>query len=259
MKRSAFIIGYTGSILALIIALAMIFTVPASILSNTIDEVKDDLNNEHILAFNDVALAATNGEITDYSKQSVMAMAQEMAQTSIYVTNEDVYEEAVRFAYKVWQRTATSVVLIGVTIVFALVAFIGSIVCKKHPKGGGVMMLVAALVTILSAIYTETIIPMIIASALLTLGGVVAFIPKSKSIPRKRLIPQAAGAYHKLVPPPTEVFMPQPVSSEQAPQTQVPMVQEETNVMDADVSGSVPFPDEEVQVFAQSADDEIKE
>lgn len=260
MKRAAFVIGYAGSIFALIIALTMIFTVPASILTSTIDEVKDDLDNEHILALNDVALASIDGEITDYSKQSVMAMAQEMAQTSIYVTDEDVYEEAVRFAYKVWQRSVTSVVLIVVTIIFALVAFIGSIVCKKHPKAGGVMMLVAALVTILSAIYTETIIPMIVASALLTIGGVFAFVPKPQPI-SKRMMPQAAGTYYPPVPLP-EVLrqpIPQSLTVKEEPQKEASIVQEKTDTIESNINGSVPFPEEEVQVFAQSADDEIKE
>lgn len=258
MKRAAFVIGYAGSIFALIIALTMIFTVPASILTSTIDEVKDDLDNEHILAFNDVALAAIDGEITDYSKQSVMAMAQEMAQTSIYVTDEDVYEEAVRFVYKVWQRSVTSVVLIGVTIIFAIVAFIGSIVCKKHPKAGGVMMLVAALVTILSAIYTETIIPMIVASALLTIGGVFAFVPKPQPI-SKRMMPQAAGTYYPPVPEVLRQPIPKSLTVEEEPQKEAPIVQEKTDTIESNINGSVPFPEEEVQVFAQSADDEVKE
>lgn len=258
MRKLAFIIGYAGSIFALIIALTMIFTVPASILTNTIDEVKDDLDNDHILALNDVALAAIGGEITDYSKESVTVMAQEMAQTSIYVTDEDVYEEAVRFVYKVWQRSVTSVVLIGVTIIFALVAFIGSILCKKHAKAGGSMLLVSALVTILAAIYTETIIPMIIASALLTIAGVVAFVPKRM---RKRMMPQATGAYYPPVPPPQALRqpVPQPLGAEQEPKREALIAQEKTDAIESNVNGDVPFPDEEVQVFTQSVDDEIKE
>ena len=54
MKRTGFILGYAGGILALICALLMIYTVPAGIVNSVAGNIGSDLENENIVALGEM-------------------------------------------------------------------------------------------------------------------------------------------------------------------------------------------------------------
>lgn len=242
MKRLAFVFGYAGSILALIFALFMIYTVPFNIVTDNIEDIKDDVENENVLAFNEVALAMIEEGTSDYSEQALEVFAQQVAQNSRIINDEDIYEDTVEIFYDLGWQSLVSMVLVAISILFALIAFIGALICRKAPAGGGITMLAAALVLLLASIYTRTLIPMLFASLLLTIGGIAVFIPKPQ---KKENMQYAGGPYY------------QPSLNQQQPYEQnlnappvktqsVPAVQK-TDV--SSLKGSVPFPNEETQVF----------
>ena len=175
MRKVAFGLGYAGSILALIFSLLMVFTVPAGLAFGIISDIQDDMENENVLAFNEVALALMDEPVADYSEENMAVFAQEVAQNSAVVGDADVYEDTVGFVYDIGRHGVLSMLVVGVAVAFALIAFIGALISQKAPAGGGVVMLIAALVTLLASIYTDTLVPMIISSLLLTAAGLAAF------------------------------------------------------------------------------------
>jgi|GEM_PF-6001319 len=232
MKKAAFALGYAGSILALIFSLMMIYTVPYKIASNVVEQAKNGMGNKNVLAFNEMVLHA--GEITDWSERGILDFAASVAKKSDVLTDRYVYENTASFAYGVAWGAIICAVLIALSVICALVSFIGSLVCRKARRGGGIMMLVSAFILILAAIYTETILPMAAACLLLTLGGIFALVPAGKPLAARQSarMPQAPAQWQNL----SGHAYPQQPYYPQAPAR----------------SAGVPFPEEEPRDMAQS-------
>lgn len=191
MRKTAFVFGYMGGILALIFSLFMIYTVPLHIAEDTLADIHDHMTNENVIAFNEMALVAREEPIADHSERGLLAFADEVAQNSPVLNDAGVYEETMRFVYRACLFALMSAVIVAITILAALTAFIGALVCRKAPTCGGVMMLLAAFIMLLSSIYTGTLMPMIIAVVLLMVAGVVIFIPR-----RMKVQPVSDGLPH---------------------------------------------------------------
>ena len=275
MKKLSFVLGYAGAILALICSLLMIYMVPAGLLSKAVEDAKFSLSNEDVLALNEVGLAMQHTAITDYSEAGITSFAEGVAQSSQIIQDKHVYDEAVAFAYKTVVNAAVSMAFVGISIIFALIAFIGALICRKAATGGGVMMLLSALVLLLCAIYTDTVVPAIIASVLLTMAGISAFIPvrhsegaHARRRPREPQIRKPAQQYQQFQyqaqqyqqPPYQPQMYRPPYQPQQNVQVQVPL-EEEGYVSGADERQDiVPFPDEDPAMFSQPAqEDNIKE
>ena len=192
--KAAFGIGYVGGILSLVFALLMLFTVPAGLVAETVEDIKDDIENEHVIAFNETALALADEDIDVMSEEAVTAFAtNEVASSSQIIGDEDVYEDVVAFIYKAGASAAVSMLIVGITIVLALIALIGALICRRAPTGGGIMMLLSALLMVLAAIQTGTLIPMVIASGLLAAAGIVALAPTKPPLPAGALYAPPQG------------------------------------------------------------------
>ncbi len=241
MKKTAFIFGYAGSILALIFALFMIFTVPLNIITDSFEDIKSDMENENVLALNEVAIAMMQEGSPDYSEQAVEVFAQKVAKNSEIINDEDIYEDSIEIFYDLGWKSAISMVLVGLAVIFALVSFIGALICRKAPTGGGVMMLVAALVMLLTAIYTQTLIPMLFACMLLTIAGIAAFIKIPQNTGKKQGNVQYAQAYSAPVYTPSlneQVQYQSPPAQPEAKQADIQEINEKEQE-------SVPFPEEQ--------------
>lgn len=269
MKKAAFALGYAGGILALILSLLMIFTVPAGLVTQAIDDIKYDMKNENVVAFNEIALAMREQSVTDLSESNIMEFARGVAKNSEVLSDENVYADTVEFTYKIAVHGIISVILIGVSILFSLLAFIGALVTRKASMGGGIMMLISALVLVLCAIYTETVIPMIAASLMLTAAGIIALVPEQtkayaharrarQPAPQIPPFPQPLAASEFQAFPPAAPQYPQQQYPQQ-PQPQfaqgVPAVPEPLDASAPELKPDVPFPDEEVQLFPPHADE----
>jgi hypothetical protein len=230
------------------------------------------------------------GVTADLNENSMTEFARGVAKDSAVLNVEDVYEDTVAFAYKAAIPGLISLTLIGVSVIFALLAFIGALVTRKKPMGGGIMMLIAALVLVLSAIYTATVIPMIAAVLLLTAAGIIALVPQQQQAyaharrsrvkaapqfvppyPQQQFSPSQYQAYQTLQPQ----FQQAPQPQFQQPQFQQPQFQQPQFLQNQPVMAEpaqpaaaeplqtdVPFPEEEVQVFSPPAgegDNIIKE
>lgn len=260
MKKAAFIFGYAGGILALIFSLLMIYTVPAGLISTTVEGIKSSLGNENVLAYNEMALAVGHGAvIKDYSEEGLKQFAEGVAKDSKVITKKSVYDDTAEFLYgKAW-GAIISLALVGVSIIFGILAFIGSLVLRKAPRGGGVLVLLSAFILLLSAIYTDTILPMAAASLLLTLGGIFVFIPQSKRPvknavkPRPQFAPYGAQYPQMQYQPQYNPYQyPQQPQQGQAEGTQVV-------VADAGPRANVPFPEEEPGAAQPQDAERIKE
>lgn len=263
MKKLAFILGYAGGIMALVFSLLMIYLVPINFLSKTVEDIKNEMENENVVAFNEVALYARNHPITDYSKDGLIDYASEVAGESTLGIDRAVYEDTMAFAYKAALDGIVFVVLIGISIIFAALAFIGSLVLKKHSTGGAVLMLVSSLILLLSAIYTGTIIPTAAASAVLAAAGIIAFIPVNRQIPaqvhaRNRQKPPGAGFGQPYPQPGMPGNVPYPQFQQTQPQYTAPPEGVEAPVQASSTQADVPFPEEDVQVFTQPNPDDVK-
>ena len=221
LRSAAFGIGFAGSVLGLIFALLMIFTVPVSLVSQTIEDLKDDIENEHVVAFNETVLAMGDKNINVYSEEAVMAFAtEEVAPKSLFINDEGVYKDAIEFVYSAGTHAAVSMLIVGITVVLALISFIGALICRRAPIGGGIMMLFCALTMLLAAIYTDTLVPMVIASGLLAVAGIIALAPtpvpmqisfryartpqQPASVPQQPMIPETNDASAEEVPFPDD-------------------------------------------------------
>jgi hypothetical protein len=269
MKKLAFVLGYAGGILALIFSLVMIYTVPVGLLAKVTDDIKYEMKNENIIALNEVGYYAQEHPITDFSQRGLVEYAGAAAENNEIFSDADIYEDSVVFAHKTAVHGIISIVLIGVSILFALFGFIGALVCRKAHTGGAVMMLIASLVLLLCAIYTNTVLPMIVASVLLAGAGILKFVPVSESAgaryrakrvkPKQYPQPYIQQPFQPL--PQHQQFAQPQYAQPQYPQPQSPQqAAAQATEAPAAVRPDVPFPDEDVQVFAQPADLEgIKE
>ena len=178
LRYAAYGFGFAGSVLALVSALLMIFTVPLALFAGTLEDIKDDLDKAHVVALNETALALPDSDVDLGSEAAVAAFAtDEVAPDSTIVSDADVYDDAVAFVYRAASHAAVSMLLVGIAIVLALIAFVGAQICRRAPIGGGIMMLLGALLLVLAAIYTDTLVPMVIASGLLAVAGIMALAP----------------------------------------------------------------------------------
>ena len=225
LHKAAFGLGFVGSVLCLIFAFLMILTVPLHLVSGFIEDIKDDVDNAEVVALNETALALQDEDIDVSNEEAVTAFAtDEVAPDSVLVNDEDVYEDVIGFVYKIGAHAFMSMIIVGVAVVLALIAFIGALISRRAPVGGGIMMLFCALATVLTAIYTDTLMPMVIASGLLAIAAILALFPPKMPIYAQPPMPHMA-------PPP----MPQMAYT---PPEAIP-----PGLPDYDVPGDVPFPD----------------
>jgi hypothetical protein len=223
LRKAAFGLGFSGSVLCLIFAFLMILTVPLHLASGIIEDIKDDIDNAQVVALNETALALQDEDIDVSNEGAVMAFAtDEVAPDSMLVTDEDVYKDVIGFVYKHAAHAFVSMIVVGVAVVLALIALIGALISRRAPVGGGIMMLLSALATVLAAIYTDTLMPMVIASGLLAIAAILALFPPK--------MPDYALPVAQETPPvPQMAYTP--------PQAIPPVASE------YDEPGDVPFPD----------------
>lgn len=183
MKKTAFVLGYAGSILALVFSMLMIITVPLNLADNLLKDITDELDGQHILALNDTALKMSEEGWTDYSESGLREIAEEAAKDNDAKADADVYDEAAKFAFKAGLNVMISLIVVAASIVLAIVSLIGALIVKKAPTAGGVLLLLTAFFLLLAAIYTGTLVPTFIASVLLALGGIAVFIPARMNRP----------------------------------------------------------------------------
>ncbi len=219
MKKTAFVLGYAGSILALVFSMLMIITVPLNLADNLLNDITEELKPEHILALNDTALKMSEEGWTDYSDRGLREIAKEAAQDSDALADEDVYVEAVKFAHKAGLNAMISLIVVAASIVLAIVSLIGALIVKKAPTAGGVLLLLTGFFLLLAAIYTGTLIPTFIASLFLALGGIAVFIPARMN----RSAPALAAGTRAYAPPqyapPSGYAPPAPPRNAYAPQS----------------------------------------
>lgn len=269
MKKLAFVLGYSGGILALIFSLLMIYLVPINFVAKTVEDIKCEMKNENIVALNEVGIYVADhpdDPITDYSESGLSQYAFRVSRQSGILNDETVYEDTIAFIYKTAFDGIISMALVGISIIFALLAFIGSLAVRKYTTGGAVLMLISSLVLVLSAIYTRTIIPTAIASAVLAAAGIFAFMP-FRQVPaqvharnRQKMQPAAPGQ-----PYPQPPFNPAYASYPQQPLSQPQYVGPAPAGADAPAQAAgagqagVPFPEEDEQVFTPPASpDDVK-
>lgn len=131
------------------------------------------------------------------------------------------------------------------------------------------MMLISALVLVLCAIYTETVVPMVAASLMLTAAGIIALVPEqAKAYARARQLAQQVPFPQTAAPefqsfPPAAVQYPEQQYIQPQPQFAqgVPAEPEPSESSITEPKPDVPFPDEEVQLFTPHAeeDETVKE
>jgi hypothetical protein len=268
MKKVAFAFGYAGGILALLFSLLMIFTVSAGLITKAVDDIKYDMKNENVIAFNEIALAMREQGVTDLSEGNIEDFARGVAKGNKILSDENVYTDTVAFTYKIAVHGIISVILVGVSILFALLAFIGALVMRKAPLGGGILMIISALVLLLSAIYTETVIPMIAASVLLAAAGIIALAPEQQKAyaharhARVKAVPSAAPPIPQppFIPLQYQAYPPAVSQYPEPPQPpfvqSMPAVPEPAEAAPPELNKTdVPFPEEEVQLFPPHADE----
>ena len=209
MKKTAFVLGYAGSILALVFSMLMIITVPLNLADNLLKDITDELDGQHILALNDTALKMSEEGWTDYSESGLREIAEEASDDSDAIADADVYDEAAKFAFKAGLNVMISLIVVAASIVLAIVSLIGALIVKKAPTAGGVLLLLTAFFLLLAAIYTGTLVPTFIASVLLALGGIAVFIParmnRPAPVPATGNRPYAPQGYM----PPQNSYVPQ--------------------------------------------------
>lgn len=266
MKKAAFVLGYAGGILALIFSLFMIYTVPAKLITVTAEEIQNTMDNKDFLAFNEMVLAAQNGKrIEAFSEDAFKAFAEDVAKNSKVLQTKRVYDETAEYLYSHALSAVISIVLVGVAIIFALVAFIGSLALRKSYKGGAITMFIGAFVYLLASIYTETILPSVAATVFITLGGIFALMPETRkalkdTAERQRQFepgyPQYGTPYN-----PAAQYPPQQIQfSYPKQQAQQPLVKPQYPAGGAPSSIEVPFPEEEARSLPQpNGEQNIKE
>lgn len=200
MKRTGFIIGYAGGILALICALLMIYTVPSGIADSVVQGIGSDLENENIVAMGEMF---SQSEWPSLNRGAFEDFASQVANDSRLPIKDNVYEESALFIYRAELNALVSAIIIVVSIVMAFIAFFGSLTLRTRPTAAGVMMLVSALVLLIASIYTGTVMPTLLSCLLLVAAGIIAFIPEKGQTP-------ARAGYKPYTPPdfPEDDIMP---------------------------------------------------
>lgn len=183
MKKTAFVLGYAGSILAFAFSVLMILIVPLGLAGDILDDMTRDLNAESIVALNETALEMKEQDWSDYSRNGIIEAAEQTAEKSDLNIDEDVYTDAAKFAYDAGFNAMVSMIVVGAAIILSLIGLIGTMIVKKAPVAGGVLLLVSAFFILLAAIYTDTLVPTFIASVVLALGGVAALLPARMNRP----------------------------------------------------------------------------
>jgi hypothetical protein len=211
MKKASFVLGYAGSILALVFSMLMILTVPLNLANNILNDMTEELSSEGVLALNSTALVMQEQGWTDFSKAGVVRAAEQAAEKSGLNIDKDVYRDAARFAYEKGLTVLISMIVVAVAIVLSLLALIATMIVKKAPTAGGVLLLLSAFFLLLAAIYTGTLMPTFIASVFLTLGGIAVFVPTHMNRPA----PVGAKSF---APPPQSGYAP-PQSGYAPPQS----------------------------------------
>lgn len=177
MKKTAFVLGYAGSVLALVFTMLMILTVPANLASDILSDMSDELDTESVLALNGIGIEIQEQGWNDFSRDGLIAIAEQTADKGTHGIDEDVYRDAARFAYDKGRTVLVSMIVVAVSIVLALLSLIAVMIIKKAPTAGGIMLLLTAFFLLLAAIYTKTLVPTFIATVFLALGGIAVFIP----------------------------------------------------------------------------------
>ena len=221
MKKTAYVLGYAGSILALVFSMLMILTVPLALADDVLADVADGgLESEDVLAINNIVLemdgwTGSESDLRDIAEQAATK----------YNGDADVYDKAAQYAYKTGLNAMISMIVVAVAIVLAIVSLIGALVVKKAPTAGGVLLLITAFFLLLAAIYTNTLVPTFIASVVLALGGIAVFIPtrmnRPASAPQQRARQSAPqqGGYAPQYAPPQNGYAPQ-YTPQYTPQSQ---------------------------------------
>jgi hypothetical protein len=191
MKKAGFIVGYAGGILALICALLMIYTVPASLADSVVQGIGSDLENENIVAMGEMFL---QDEWPPLSRGAYEDFAAGVADDSRLPLDDNVYQQSALFIYRAGVNAVVSAVSIAVSIVAAFVAFFGALAVRKRSMAAGVMMLVSALLLLVAAVYTGTAMPTVLSCLLLAAAGVIAFVPEKGQAP-------ARAGFQPYVPP----------------------------------------------------------
>lgn len=207
MKKTSFVLGYAGTILAFVFSMLMILTVPLAFAKGVMADVSDgELESEHALAINSMAIDLGEYGMSDYSENSLEDFAEASAQR--HHGDEEVFADAIAYVREKALDGIVAAIVVAACIVMAIVALIGTLIVKKAPVAGGVLLLLSAFFLLLGAIYTSTLIPMAFASVLLALGGIAIFIPTRAN--RAASAPQAATSYGRAYAPPQNGYAPPP-------------------------------------------------
>ena len=182
MKRTGFILGYAGGILALICALLMLYTVPAGIVDSVVSDIGSELENENIITMGE--MFAGDGW-PSLNRSAFENFAEQVANDSRLPLDDGVYTQSALFIYRIELNAVVSAVIIVLSIALAFVAFFGSLTARRKPSAGGVMMLVSALLLLIGSFFTGTVMPTVLACLLLAAGGVIAFIPEKNAAPAR--------------------------------------------------------------------------
>ncbi len=180
MKRTGFILGYAGGILALICTLLMLYTVPAGIVDSVVSDIGSELENENIVAMGEMF---AQDEWPSLNHGAYEDFAQEVADDSRLPLDDGVYGKSALFIYRIGLNAVVSSVIIVLSIALAFVAFFGSLSARRKPTSGGVMMLVSSLLLLIGSFFTGTAMPTVLACLLLAAAGIMAFIPDKDAAP----------------------------------------------------------------------------
>jgi hypothetical protein len=213
MKKTAYVLGYAGSVLALVFSMLMILTVPLALWDDVLADVANGrLKSEHVLAINNTAIEIGSQNWTDYSERGLRDIAEQAAKE--YEGDPEIYDKAAQYAYKFGLNAMISMIVVAAAIVLAILALIGALIVRKAPTAGGVLLLIAAFFLLLASIYTGTLMPTFIASVVLALGGIAVFIPARGNRPvpapsRAARQPAPQGGYAPQYAPPQGGYAPQ--------------------------------------------------
>lgn len=182
MKRTGFILGYAGGILALICAFLMLYTVPAGIVDSVVSDIGSELENENIVTMGEMF---AQDDWPSLNRGAYENFAEQVADESRLPLDDGVYEQSALFIYRAELNAVVSAVIIVLSIAIAFVAFFGSLTVRRKPSAGGVMMLVSALLLLIGSFFTGTVMPTVLACLLLAAAGIIAFIPDKSAAPAR--------------------------------------------------------------------------
>jgi hypothetical protein len=180
----------------------MILTVPLGLAKDVLADIDEgEIESEHALAINSIALDMSEQGWTDFSEAGLIGFAEGSAKE--HHGDADIYAEAAQYMYELGVKAMVAMIVVAAAIVISVVALIGALIVKKAPTAGGVLLLLSAFFLLLAAIYTDTLTPMFIASAVLALGGIAIFIPAPS---KKASAP--SGSYRQYAPAPQGGYAP---------------------------------------------------